>query len=269
MNLLDTNYLEFILCLIRPDRIIHLASISNTEECEQYPIRTIDTNGRLVANMCDIIFRNKLPCKLFNASSSELYKGHLEYVITDDDESLLPTTTYAIAKTLGHTFVNKYRQTYNMPFSNGIIFMTESKRRSDNFLLKKVALHARYFKETRTPICLGNLDSWRNINHAEDVATAIRTILDQKNGATYVICSSNFHKVQDLVVDIYKCFDIFLEPVDNCLVDKTTGMIVAHIGSSLRSQITKINGNPKKLTDLGWSPKYTTQAILDELCETS
>jgi GDP-D-mannose dehydratase len=116
---------------------------------------------------------------------------------------------------------------------------------------------------------LGNLDSWRNINHAEDVATAIQTILNQKNGATYVICSSNFHKVQDMVIHIYKCFDIMLEHVGNSLIDKNTGAVVVRIGTSLRSQITKINGIPKKLIELGWFPKYTTQAILNDLVDTS
>ena len=104
---MNQSYLEYIICLLQPDRIVHLASISNTEECEKNPIRTIDTNGRLVANLCDIIYRNKLHCKLFHASSSELYKGHQEYVINDCDESFFPTTMYGISKEMK---TNKYNK---------------------------------------------------------------------------------------------------------------------------------------------------------------
>jgi len=257
--------LEYIICLINPDRIVHLASISNTEECERNPVKTIDTNGRVAAALCDIVFRNKLKCKLFNASSSEIFKGHQEYTIQDNDTGIFPTTMYAIAKTLAHQVTEHYRILYGLPFSNGILFMTESKLRSDNFLLKKVAQHAKHYKQTRMPISLGNLDSWRNLNHATDVAQAIKLIVEQSSGQSYVICGSNFHKVEDLVIDIYKRFDILLEAKGPTLVDKETGEIVATIGSSLRNSITKINGIPTKLLTLGWRPSHTVQSILDEL----
>ena len=264
---MNQSYLEYIICLLQPDRIVHLASISNTEECEKNPIRTIDTNGRLVANLCDIIYRNKLHCTLFHASSSELYKGHQEYVIHDHDESFFPTTMYGISKAMGHRTVDHYRATYGLPFSNGILFMTESKLRSSQFLLKKVALHAKEYKQHKKPIHLGGLDSWRNMNHASDVARAIHMILNEIHGNNYVICSSNFYKVEDVIIDIYKQVDIILEKKDNHFVDVDTNEIVICIGSSLRNTITKINGNPERLTQLGWKPTYTLQMIINELLE--
>ena len=253
--------------MIHPDRVIHLASISNTEECEKNPIKTIDTNGRLVANVCDIIYRNKLNCKLFHASSSELYKGHQEYVINDHDESFFPTTMYAISKAMGHKIVDHYRTTYGLPFSNGILFMTESKLRSSQFLLKKVALHAKQYKHHKKPIHLGCLDSWRNINHASDVACAIQMIVNQPHGNNYVICSSNFYIVEDMIIDIYKQVDITLEKKGNYYVNSDTNEIVIYVGNSLRNAITKINGNPLRLMEIGWKPTYTLQMILSELLE--
>jgi len=265
MNLLDSDILETIITLIKPDRIVHLASISNTEQCEANPVRTLDTNGRVVAVLCDCIVRNKLACKLFHASSSEIYKGHQDYVITDNDDSMLPTSMYAIGKTMAHTIVDKYRQKYNVPFSNGILFTTESKYRSSEFLFMKIAQHAKDYTQTKSPISVGNLDSWRNINHAADIANAIRIILDQIHGDTYVICSSEFHKVENIVIDIYKKHSILLESKEGCLVEKTSGNIVVHIGQSLRNTITKINGDAKKLRALGWKPYHTLDTILAEL----
>lgn len=174
---------------------------------------------------------------------------------------------YAIAKSLAHLTVEHYRITYRLPFSNGILFTTESKLRSASFLLKKVALHAIQYKQYRTPISLGNLDSWRNINHADDVAQAIKLILEQRDGQSYIICSTNFYKVENLVIDVYKQFDILVERKDNRLVDTRTGEIVVTIGSSLRDTVTKINGMPTKLLALGWRPIHTVQSILNELSE--
>ena len=269
LDLTDVKRLEHIILLLRPARIIHLASISNTEECERDPVRTIDMNGRLVATICDIIFRNKILCKLFNASSSEIYKGHIDYTIHDNDNNFAPTTMYAICKTLGHRIVDSYRNKYGLPFSNGVIFTTESKLRSEQFLFKKVAVHARHYKKNPTTLSLGSLESWRNLNHAADVAEAIRLIVNQPFGSTYVICGTNFHKVEDLVIDMYKCFGIALDRGDNCLINKETGAIVITMGSSLRSNITKIDGRATLLHQLGWIPKYTCQTILEDLSDIS
>jgi GDP-mannose 4,6-dehydratase len=265
VDITDNIYLNRIILLIKPDRIVHLAGISNKEECEKNPIKTINVNGTVTAELCDIIKRNNLKCKLFNASSSELYKGHGDYVINDEDQNIMPTTMYAIAKSLGHQVIEHYRTVYGLPFSNGIIFTTESKNRKETFLLKKVALHAKKYKQYRIPITLGSLDSWRNINHAADVAQAIKLIVEQKDGQTYVICSSNFCKVEDLVIDLYKRFDILVEAKDTMLVDKATGEIVVNIGSSLDDMVTKINGMPTKLLELGWKPMHSVHSILDEL----
>lgn len=226
-------------------------------------------NGRLVAAICDTLYRNRLNCKLFNASSSEIYKGHIDYTIHDNDTSFAPTTMYAICKTLGHRIVDSYRNKYELPFSNGIIFTTESKLRSEQFLFKKIAVHARHYRNNPTTLSLGSLESWRNLNHAADVAEAIRIIVDQPFGSTYVICGTNFNKVENLVIDMYKYFGISLCRGNNCLIDKDNAAIVITMGSSLRSNITKIDGSAARLQQLGWTPKYTAQAILEELSDIS
>jgi GDP-D-mannose dehydratase len=268
-NLTDLDYLDYLIRLIQPDKIIHLASISNTEECEKNPIETIDTNGRLVASMCYTIYKNKLDCKLFNASSSELYNGHIEYLIKDNDTNMFPNTLYGITKMMGHKIVDHYRLKYNLPFSNGIIFTTESKLRNNTFLLKKVVEHARNYKNNLTPIILGNLESWRNINHAEDVAVAIKLILEQEQGDTYVISNTNFNSIEQLVIEIYKRFNITLSKQKSGYIDLNTNNLIIQTDNNFRNTITKINGVSSKLLSIGWKPIYNTQSILDDLLEIS
>ena len=261
---LCNHELEDTILLIKPDRIIHLASISNTEECEQNPLAALDVNGRCIVNICDVVYRNGLKCKVFNASSSELFKGYGEYLVEDGDTNFKPTTTYGYCKLLGHQVVDFYRTKYGLPFSNGIIFMTESKYRSELFLLKKVALHASKWSKDHTVLELGNLDSYRNINHARDIAEGIKCILAQDMGDTYVMCGSDFLKVEDIVQKIYELAGIHLVRSDDGFIEKTTGLKVIHRSGAFRGSVTKINGTATKLRALGWSPKYTLQTLLED-----
>ena len=50
--------------------------------------------------------------KLFNASSSEIYKGHLDYLVEEDDTKIFHSHPYSIAKIMGHSMVDFYRKTY-------------------------------------------------------------------------------------------------------------------------------------------------------------
>ena len=77
-----------------------------------------------------IIYKNGWTTKLFNASSPELFKGHINYCATDNDTYFLPTHPYTFAKLLSHNMIDYYRTTYNLPFSNGMIFTTESNKRN-------------------------------------------------------------------------------------------------------------------------------------------
>jgi GDPmannose 4,6-dehydratase len=264
-----SNELEDTILLIKPDRIIHLASMTNTEECEQNSLAALDLNGRCILNICDVVYRNGLKCKVFNASSSELFKGNGEHHIEDTDTNFKPATTYGFCKLLGHQVVDSYRVKYGVPFSNGIIFMTESKYRPESFLLKKVTLHARRWPNDKSVLDLGNLDSYRNINHASDIAEGIKYILAQDAGDTYVMCGSDFLKVEDIVLKIYEIAGIHLVRSANGFVEKTTGFKVLNVGSAFRGSVSKINGSATKLRALGWSPKYSLQTLLEDISEIS
>ena len=269
LNLDTTPCLEYIIRLLNPNRIIHLAGISNTEDCELNPYASIHINGSILATICNTIYLDKINCKVFNASSSELFKGHTEYTAIEGTLSMNPSTIYGISKLLGHTIVDYYRSKYNLPFSNGILFTTESRFRKNTFLFKKVSLHADIYAVTRKPLALGSLDSFRNINHAEDVASGIKLILEQEIGDTYILCNSNFLKVEDIVIDIYKNKRILLERNGNFLVDMESKEVVVILGSSFRDCSTKINGIPEKLLSLGWTPKHTLQSIITDISHIS
>jgi len=263
----DSSQLERTIHSIKPDIIIHLASISSSKYALEHPIEALNANGMIVANICDILHRNGLKSKLFNASSSEIYKGHIDYLVTEDDANMNHLHPYSIAKIMGHNMVDFYRKTYKLPFSNGIIFTTESNRKKPVFLLNKVAEHIRNWKtDNTTPLRVGNLDSYRNILHASDVSQAIKTILSVDYGDSYLICNDTSHKVFDLVVSLYARSGIHLELRDNVLYEDETPVVILSDNSfNSDSSPTTIMGECVKLRSLGWSPRVSIDHILDDL----
>jgi GDP-mannose 4,6-dehydratase len=265
----DSNFLEDTLSIIKPDVIVHMASISSSNYAFKNPIETINCNGLLTASLCDIIHKKGWNTKLFNASSSEIYKGHCDYQVNEDDNNMFHLHPYSIAKIMGHSVVEFYRKTHNLPFSNGVIFTTESPLKSPQFLLNKVASHIKEWKNgNKTSLQVGNLDSYRNILHAADVANAIHTIVSQESGDSYLICNDESHKVYDLVLQLYSLSGFDLERKDNCLFDKISGLEVLKIQDKqlgFDSTPTNIRGEAIKLKKLGWKPSINIERILSEL----
>lgn len=270
LDMNNTEDLEAVLSIIKPDVVVHLAAISSSHYAFRNPIETLHTNGLITANLCDIIHRNGWTTKLFNASSSEIYKGHVDYTVKEDDTNMYHAHPYSIAKIMGHSIIDFYRTTYGLPFSNGVIFTTESPRKSPDFLLNKTVRHIKQWKAktNNEPLIVGSLESYRNVLHACDVASAIHTIISQDSGDNYLICNDGSYKVFDLFVKLYENAGIELKKRDNILYEKDTFIPVVIIEDKqpgFDSSPTNIRGKSSKLRDLGWSPTISIENILSEL----
>lgn len=261
--------LEYYLEIIKPDIIIHLASISSAIEAFAKPIIALQLNGMITAHICDIIYKNKWNTKLFNASSSEIFKGHIDYNVTENDHNMYHCHPYSIAKIMGHSIIEFYRNTYNLPFSNGIFFTIESKHKKGDFLLRKIANHSKQWLQDFEPIKLGSLDSYRTILHGSDAAKAVKLILDQDIGDTYIICGEGNIKIIDLVLRVYKLRGIIIDKIENNILysnDKIV-VIIENINKGIDTKPVNIRGESTKLKKLGWNINYSIDDIVNEILE--
>jgi GDP-D-mannose dehydratase len=266
----DKCSLENIINIVKPNTIVHLAGNSSAEYCFKNTIEAIFNNGILTAYLCDIIHKNNLNIKLFNASSSEIFKGHNTFIATDNEKFKYHNHPYSISKIMGQSIIDFYRETYNLPFSNGIIFTTESYRKSENFLLNKIVKHIKQFTNTKEILILGSLQSYRNIIHPIDVANAISYIIKQEKGNNYLICNTDENIcIYDLVVKLYSKASINLIKNDNILYDKDTNEPVIKIKNiqHIENNIIDIKGYPENLLNLGWKPMHNIDFILNELLD--
>lgn len=258
--------LENILTIIQPDIVFHLASISSSEECIKKPIETLETNGLLVCKIQNIISKLGLNTKIINTCSCEIYKGNGTYEIVEDDLNYNPTYPYAFAKLLGHNMVKYYREFNNRWLSNALLFTTESPYRKDIFLIKKCAKHIKEWKaNNKTILKLGNLNSYRNINHAYDVANALLIISKQDIADDYLVCSDVYLQVKDIIITLYKVGGIDL--VENIEKGnfKHNNEICVEYNTYTRSFDANLNGKCEKLKKLGWTPVFDAQLIFEDL----
>lgn len=265
--------LEKIILMIKPEHIIHLAGISSTSKCNQLPDQAILINGVVGCNICDIIHKNNLNIKLFNASTSEIYKGHIKYNIKNIDYNHYPTHPYSIAKNLSHNMIDWYRNNFGHHFSNGIIFTTESRKRGDEFLTKKLLNHISSLKNQQYYILkLGNLDSNRTFIHANDVSIAIKIILEQDKGDNYNICGDKSYNIKYFLIQLYKYFGIDLIEKDNCfyLFDIKVIQFENNEINETRPDLgidknSIITGDNSKLKKLGWIIPENLEQFIEQI----
>ena len=254
--------LEYVLKLINPDIVFHLASLTNSEECSKNKIQTLEINGTLI---CKIIEQTRSDCKVINASSCEIYKGNGTYEIQEDDMNYNPTHPYAFAKLLAHQMVKYYREVDNRWTANALLFTTESPFRKDTFLIKKCVNHIKEWKSGYKRILkLGNISSYRNINHAYDVANALILISEQENGGDYVVCGDDYLSVKDIIINIYREGGLNLHEKENSFYIESEVIIEFNSYNRTFAE-AQLTGKSKKLNKLGWTRYFSGNKLFKDL----
>ena len=208
-------------------------------------------------------------CKIINASSCEIYKGNGTYEIHEDDTNYNPTHPYAFAKLLAHQMVKYYRDTDHKWTANATLFTTESPFRKDTFLIKKCVNHIKEWKSgSKRILKLGNISSYRNINHAYDVANALVLISEQDSGDDYLVCGDDYLQVKDIITKLYKEAGLkLIEDVEKNLF-YTGDEIIIEFNSYNRTFEAQLNGKCEKLKNLGWKRIFGGDLFFKNLLET-
>lgn len=259
-----TNYdsVSEVIDLVMPEEIYNLAGETNSNNSILFPLETFDINARAVMILCEKIKKTERKIKLFQAGSSELFKGRKEIVVTPENTAFYPKTPYSIAKTSAYWTIRYYREKYNLPFYNGFIFNTESPIRRDEFLTKKIS---KSFLQGKI-LELENLSARKNWLHAKDVANAIKLCMTGSPG-DYVFSSGKTNTIKELVEISYGILGgkILWEGAKG--FDSKTGEIVVISSEVFRSFDLNENvyGIDSKMSELGWEPEFSLEDIMREI----
>lgn len=267
-DLTDEAFLSRLLTQSAPDEIYNLAAVSRPATSWDIPIDTALLNALVPQRICEFIRRERPACRLFQASSSEIY-GDTRAQTQDEETRANPGSPYGISKAYAHQIVGAYRRQYGLHLSCGILFNHESPRRPLNFVSQKIAHAAaaatlgltetRELDERGKPILsggklyLGDINVRRDFGFAGDFVEAMHLIVRNDRPGDYAVGTGYAHSIAEFCEVAFKVGG--LDWTSYVSMDKT-------LLRKVDSHFTQ--ADPTKLqSQLGWRPKVDFPALVD------
>jgi len=186
------------------DEFYNLGCMSHVRVSFDMPEEAFNTVAIGTLRILECIHRLSPETKLYQASSSEQF-GFNPDVPFNELSRFMPASPYACSKVAAHNLVVNYRNAYNLHTSCGIVFNTESSRRGENFVTRKITLGAARIKAgIQKELVLGNLKSFRDWSYAPEICEGIWKILQQKHPGDYVLCSEEMHSVEEFLKETFE-----------------------------------------------------------------
>jgi GDPmannose 4,6-dehydratase len=195
-DLTDGSALSTLMSEVRPDEIYNLGAQSHVKVSFEVPEYTADVVATGTLRLLEAIRRSGLKCRLYQASSSEMYGS----TPPPQNETTVfhPRSPYGCAKLFGHSIAVNYRESYGLHASCGILFNHESPRRGETFVTRKITRAvARIKLGLQEKLYLGNLDARRDWGYAPDYVRAMWMMLQQDEPDDYVIGTGEAHSVRE------------------------------------------------------------------------
>ena len=212
--------------------------------------------------------------RFYQAGTSEMFGKVVETPQTEKTP-FWPRSPYGVSKVFAYWITKNYREAYNIHASSGILFNHESPRRGESFVTQKIVmgLHA-ISQGKQSTLSLGNLDALRDWGHAKDFVNAMWLMLQQDKPDDYVIATGEQHSVREFVEACAPYFGMSIvwegEGLNEFGINESTGSVIVDDDSRYfrPSEVDSLLGDPTKAkTVLGWSPSYTFESLVEEMCK--
>jgi GDPmannose 4,6-dehydratase len=281
-DITDYSSILNLLSYYKPDEVYNLAAQSNVGTSFNQPINTLRVCSEGVLNLLEAIKFLKMPIRLYQASSSEMFgsstsnynnnktdrlnfksgspKILLPDSFQDENTPFNPQSPYGIAKLAAHNMVKLYREAYGIYAVGGILFNHESPRRGINFVTRKIT--SWFWKcnngGNEHKLKLGNLHAIRDWGYAPEYVEAMWLMLQQANPKDYVIGTGECHSVKDFIIELLNRYDNrdineYMEIDDN--FKRPAEVPYLRADASLAKK------------ELGWEPRTKFADLVRIMCE--
>ena len=258
-DLLDQSSIEHLLDKIQPDEIYNIAAQSHVRISYDIPQFTTQTNALGVLNVLEAYRRSCPNAKFYQASSSEIFGSRVDYDgFQRETTPMNPVSPYGCTKVFGYNIVRNYRNAYKLHASNGILFNHESPRRGSNFVTNKVVKTAVEIKlGILDKLELGNMDAYRDWGHSYDYVRAMHLIVQQDKPGDWVVSTGETRSVRDMCEYVFGKLDLDYKEY-----------VVQNPKFLRPEELPYLKGDSTKIrTELGWTPTYTFESMMDEMIE--
>ncbi len=215
-DLSDSEQINNLIFNVQPDEVYGLAAQSHVRVSFDMPEYTSEITGLGTTRVLESIRRSKLPIRLYQASSSEMFGSAAPP--QNEETKFEPRSPYACAKLYSYHMVRNYREGYGMFASNGILFNHESPRRGETFVTRKITRGiAAISAKKQDKLFLGNLTARRDWGFAPEYVEGMWKILQAKKPDDFVLGIGETHSVQEFVNEAFRYAG--LEPQDHIVID--------------------------------------------------
>ena len=255
-DLTNLESLHRALNLTNPDEIYNLGGMSSVSFSFSNAKLSMEVNGKGALNLLEATksLRNYQNVKFYQASSSEMYGKTTEYP-QNELTRFNPISPYGEAKVYAHEFCVKYRETYGMQVSCGILFNHEGEYRSEEFVTRKITKSLAQISQGRLDrIKLGTLESKRDWGYAGDYIEAMWLMLQKKTPDDFVIATGKTHSVRDFLTVAVKAAGLKGDPEDYVVIDNKYRR---------PTEVNHLVGDASKAKRiLGWEPKVNFEELV-------
>jgi GDPmannose 4,6-dehydratase len=247
---------------VKPDEFYNLAAQSYSGDAFEWTISIAETNGLAVAYILDAIYNFSPKTRLFQASTSQMFKDFETEEKLNENTPLEPKNPYATSKLYGHWIVKNYRESYeNLFVVSGILFNHESELRPANFVTRKISSFVAGFSKglIEAPLELGNLDAERDWGYAPEYVEAMQLMLQGDEPKDYVIATGESIKIRDFVTKCFEVVGIDLkwegQGLEEVGIDTKTGETLVKVNPDFYrkgDQAVQVGDASEIKKDLGW-----------------
>jgi len=284
-DLTDSTNLIRIIQEVQPDEIYNLGAMSHVQVSFETPEYTANADGIGTLRILEAVRLLGLTqkTKIYQASTSELY-GLVQAVPQSETTPFYPRSPYAVAKLYAYWITINYREAYGMFACNGILFNHESPLRGETFVTRKITRGvAKIALGMQDKLYMGNLDAQRDWGHAKDYVEAMYLILQQDQPEDFVIATGITTPVREFVKMAFA--QVGIELAFEGSGDREVAKVVAchlpayqlPLGKEVLAvdpryyrptEVDLLIGDATKAnTKLGWKPKYTLEALVEDMVQ--
>ena len=255
LDLLDYELTKDFIKSEKPEIIVNFAGHTDVISAWDDPKKTLLYNSLIPLHIMESIKNFSDEIFFFQASSSLMYSNSNEHIINENSK-YSPLYPYGISKLQTHLLLNEYRKKYNLKCSSGIFFNHDSYYRNEKFLSKKVAkfvvsiLNGKYGK-----LSLGDLNSYRDISHADDFMLGVEMIINNKINEDFIFSSGVSTKILDFVKLFFDFTNLDFEKY------------VTFEKKLIRDSDYNIIGDNSKLKSFGWVNNYDIKSLVSNMIQ--
>ena len=263
-DLLEFKFVNDLIRKIKPDLIFNFAAQSHVLRSFELPEMTFQTNQIGLLNIISSAINLNERITIYQASSSELFGNSsapqgLKSVFD-------PQSPYAIAKLGAHYLTKLYNNQGNLMMLSGILYNHESFRRGEEFVTKKIILHAaRIRKETNRAVLnqeisklrLGNLEARRDWGWAPEYMLGVLNSTLKSTSTELLIGTGKSASVKEFAARAFANFDLDFEE-----------WVEYDSAFERPSEVHFLEASAENVQEsLGWVPKFDWKLVCDLMSE--